>query len=152
MVATGTTSLDVPMLVLFERDVWKSGFDVPSLVVWPDGTVEYVDRAYEDHPQLYRAQIPQNQAVELLRSTVARLRDNPGKFSLSNASDQKYVEIIFRDANAWRYVTVYALQRGTRDTHAQSPLHDVIATYHDLLASRPSGRSPAPNTGSAPPE
>jgi hypothetical protein len=144
IVATGPTSEDVPVVVLYERSAWQSGVDLPTLLVWADGTVVYGDVPYGKSFRLFQATLSPESAAEVQQAVVARLRAAPPHTGMTNMTDQPTVEIMFRDDDAWRVVEAYGMTRTTKEDEVPSPLRDVFAAYRDLLNRRPSGRTPAP--------
>jgi hypothetical protein len=148
-VTTGTISDDVPVIALFERDTWHSGFDVPSLLVWTDGTVVFSEGTYGESLHLLQSTTTTSQVREIANSVSQRLRDAPADTEITKWTDAPSVQIIFRDGEVWRVVEVYGL---TRDVGTiPDAVRDVRAAYHQLLAWRPSGGVPAPTTYRRPP-
>jgi hypothetical protein len=144
VVAMGPTSADVPIVVLYERSMWLSGFDVPTLLVYADGTAVYGDEPYGKSSRLYQATLSPEGASEILRMTTDRLRDAPPSSEMTNVTDQPLVQIMFRDNDAWRVVEAYGMTRTTDETAVPAGLRNVFATYRELLNRRPSDRVPAP--------
>jgi hypothetical protein len=144
LVARGETSGDVPLLTLYERDAWHSGFDVPSLLMWSDGTVVYGEGKYGESLRLMQTPSTTWQVRDTVQATIRRLRDAPGHTEITNWTDQQTVQIIFRDGDAWRVVEVYGLTREVSEKSAPEAVRDVVAAYHALLDARPSLGVPAP--------
>jgi hypothetical protein len=143
--ATGPTSPDVPLVMLYERSAWQSGFDLPSVLIYADGSIVYGDEPYGKSFRLYQAMLSPNEARELLRVTAAALRDAPASTEMSIATDQPEVQILFRDNDAWRVVEAYGMTRTTTEQAVPTSLRAVYATYRDLLQRRPSSRVPMPS-------
>ena len=152
IVATASATIDVPIVALFERSAWLSGFDVPSMLVWEDGTVVYS----EEHPgaslRLLQVAMTPLQVREIERRVSRRVHDAPPTTATSpNATDQPSVQIVVRDGDAWRVVEVYGLTRDLAASDVPSAAREVFAAYHELLAQRPSGGVPTPSTYPRPP-
>jgi hypothetical protein len=145
VVAEGSASADVPVVVLYERSMRLSGFDVPTLLVYSDGTVVYGDEPYGESFRLYQATLSANSALEIQRATISRLRNAPAENSMSNELHRPIVQIIFRDDDAWRVVESYGMGRTTKESEVPAALSDLFAMYRELLNRRPSGRVPAPS-------
>jgi hypothetical protein len=144
--ATGAASSDVPLVTLYERDTWHSGFDVPTLLIWADGSVVYSEGKYGESLRLMQAASTTWQVREIVQSTISRLRDAPLYTEITNATDQMSVEIIFRDGEAWRDVDVYGLTREVTAKDVPEHVRDIVGAYHALLDSRPASGVPAPTT------
>lgn len=150
VVTTGAISDDVPVIALFERNAWHCGFDVPSLLIWTDGTVVFSDGAYGESLHLLQSTTTTWQAREIARSVAQRLRNAPPDTEITkNATDQPSVQIVFRDGEAWRVVEVYGLTRDVQTV--PDAVRDVRAAYHQLLDWRPREGVPAPTTYRRPP-
>lgn len=150
IVAIGPTADDVPILALYERDAWLSGFDVVTLVVWADGNIVYRDAALRGSHQLFQAQMPKDDVLAIQTSAISKLREAPAHTSLVHATDQPSVQIIFRDGDVFRSVDIYGLTRKTPEGEVPEPMRGVLAEYHELLARRPATRVPAANSGQRP--
>lgn len=148
-VTTGAISDDVPVLALFERDAWSSGFDVPSLLVWTDGTVVFSEGTDGESVQLLQSTVTTEKVREIAASVIQRLRDAPPDTEVADATDQPSVQIVFRDGEVWRVVGVYGLTREVQTV--PDPVRDISVVYHQLLDWRPRAGVPAPTTYRRPP-
>lgn len=144
-VTTAPVSDDVPVIALFERTARHSGFDVPSLLVWRDGTV--ITR--EGYAPLTQATVARDRVEALAASLRSTLRDAPANAAISDWTDQPSVQIVLRDGDASRVVGVYGLQRATQSIPPAAAA--VASAYHALLAWRATGGAPAPTTYPRPP-
>lgn len=137
-VAVSPPSPDEPVLVLYERSSWLSGFDVPTLVLWADGTVAMGDTAGTNAHHLLAAPLPADQALSIAQTALADLRTAPRSTEISEASDLPSVQIVVRDANAWRSIDVYGLDRTASDAALPPAAQRIAAVYRRLLAVPPS--------------
>jgi hypothetical protein len=135
IVATGPTSSDVPIIVLYELGGWASPYYLPTLVVWADGTVAFSDEPFGEATHLLPATISGDDTTALARTT-ARLRDAPGNETLNYMTDQPAVRIVFRDGDAWRVIQVFGL---TRDDAAN--LVRSVAAHHARRLPRAARRA-----------
>ena len=140
-VAEGPVSDELPIVVLYERDAWLSGFDVPTLVAWADGTVVF-RRDMTAKTALLQAHI--EDATDLSTRTVASLRDVPSTVELTSMTDMPTVEIVFRDGPTWRIADAYGLERKTDVATVPESARPIFRTYHALLDATPATGEPAP--------
>jgi hypothetical protein len=138
--ATSPPSPDEPVLVMYERDAWASGFDLPALVIWGDGTVAYGDAPAPNARHLLEAHLAPAHAAAIADAALSRLRRAPPFTSLAHWSDGPSVVFVVRDGGAWRYVEVYGLERSFPDTEVPDAMRSVVATYRQLLTVRPPAR------------
>jgi hypothetical protein len=147
VVAIGPTALEAPVVVLYERSASASGFDLPSLALWRDGTVVYseANETGQHVAGLFQARLSPEAAFELVARSLSRLRDAPIETAISpNMTDQPTVEVIVRDGDSWRRIGAYGLTRETRGDEVPRDMRPAYVTYHELLARIPTGRTPAP--------
>jgi hypothetical protein len=142
IVAVSPPSPDEPVLVMYERSSWLSGFDVPTLVLWADGTVAMGDAAGTNSHHLLAASLPADQALSIVQTTLADLRSAPIYTEVSDFTDQPSVQIVVRDGNAWRSIDVYGLERSTKDAELTPAVQPIAAVYRRLLAVHPPSSGP----------
>lgn len=140
-----------PVLALFERDPWHSFFDVPTLLVWADGTVFYSEGEYAKTLHFMQSTTTSVRLTDLTASVVSKLRDAPAETSIDDSTDQPSVQFIFRDGAVWRSVDVYGLRPTLREPDVPENARKATAVYRQLLESRPSDGQPAPTTFPRPP-
>jgi hypothetical protein len=150
IVAVSTPSPDEPALVMYERSSWLSGFDVPTLVLWADGTVAMGDAAGTNSHHLLAATLPADQALSIVQNTLADLRTAPAYTEITDVTDQPSVQIVVRDANAWRSVEVYGLQRSTSDAQVPPAAQAIAAVYRRLLSVHPAASGPLAQSAERP--
>jgi hypothetical protein len=148
--ARGAASEGIPVLVLFERDAWQSGFDVVSLVVWSDGTVAWKQGKPDALPTLLRATVARDAIAQLVDRMLGHLRTAPASTSLSNATDGPTVQVVVRDGESWRVAEVYGLTHATPSSSVTPEAQPLFAAYHELLAWIPKQGEPLPQDAPRP--
>lgn len=151
-VATGATTDDVPIVALFERNAWHSGFDVPTLLVWADGTVIYSEGVYGESLRLMQSTSTTWNTRDIAERVARRLHDAAPYVEVTpNWTDQPSVQIVVRDEDAWRVVEVYGLTETVKEKDVPASAREFFAAYHELLEARPTDGVPAPTTYRRPP-
>jgi hypothetical protein len=142
LVATGGSSRDVPMLVLYERGGGALGFDVASFALWRDGTVVFKQDTLDEIPRLLQAKLDAETSRDLVARALARVRDLPSFTELVVETDEPIVELVVRDPDGWRDVAVGGLDRDSTTVPAKAQVF--FSVYRELLARRPTQGDPAP--------
>lgn len=151
IVTTKRVADDAPIIAMFERDPWHSFFDVPTLLVWADGTIFYSEGEYAKTMHFMSSTTASSQVAELSDEIISKLRDAPAETSISDMTDEPSVQLIFRDGAVWRSVDVYGLDARLPETDIPAIARNAFSVYHQLLEWRPSNGQPAPTSFPRPP-
>lgn len=146
IVTTKRVADDAPIIAMFERDPWHSFFDVPTLLVWADGTIFYSEGEYAKTMHFMSSTTASSQVAELSDEIISKLRDAPAETSISDMTDEPSVQLIFRDGAVWRSVDVYGLDARLPETDIPAIARNAFSVYHQLLEWRPSNGQPAPTS------